>query len=318
MNLKTPLSVGGILAIAAASFAYLSHVGLHTGAFHQVRTASMSVTDTNGLVVGSRVLLRGVAVGRVTAIRPAADNVEVSWNYDSGYRIPVASRFRLDDLSALGEAYLSVVPATESGPYLADGAVIPDSDITVPTTFQELSARLTRMLEQIQPEQVREIFRTIDVALPDDPAVLGDLSYAGTLLANTLTHQSDKLTELLTVLQPLLRASGSVPGDLAGATPLLVDFGSGFQNVLGGVYFAASFGPLTSIKDGAAPLIDQLQHFLDTTSGDLNTLGVALLPGVRAGAAAMRTVDLGTVLDNALASTASGDAITIHVRPPGR
>jgi hypothetical protein len=32
----------------------------------------------------------------------------------------------------------------------------------------------------------------------------------------------------------------------------------------------------------------------------------------------MSTVDVGRLLDNALASTGSGDAITVHLRPPGR
>ncbi|AHH19869.1 Mce family protein MceF [Nocardia nova SH22a] len=318
MSLKTVASIAGMAVIAAASFAYLDHIGLDTGALRHVRTAAMSVPDTNGLVVGSRVLLRGVAIGHVTGVGATPGQAEISWNYEDGYRIPADSRFRVDNLSALGEAYLSVLPATAAGPYLADGATVPAAHVVVPTTFQELSARLTRMLEQVEPDRIRDIFSTVDVALPDDPWVLDDLSRAGELLARTLTHRSGDLTRLLTALQPLLQRSGTVPGDLAGATPQLADFGSGFTDVLGGVHFAASFGPLTSIEDGAAPLIDQLQKFLDKSSGDLQTLGVDLLPGVRAGAAAMSTVDIGRFLDNALAATASGDAVTIHLRPPGR
>ncbi|WP_036511508.1 MlaD family protein [Nocardia aobensis] len=318
MNLKTVASVAGMAVIAASSFVYLDHIGLETGAFRHIRTAGMSVPDTNGLVVGSRVLLRGVAIGHVTAVTPSADHAEISWNYDDGYRIPVDSRFRVDNLSALGEAYLAVQPTTERGPYLGDGAKVPTAHVVVPTTFQELSARLTRMLEQVEPERIREIFQTVDVALPEDPWVLNDLSRAGELLAKTLTQRSGDLTQLLTALQPLLQSTDTVPADLAGATPKLAEFGSGFTDVLGGVHFAASFGPLTSIEDGAAPLIDALQSFLDKSSGDLHTLGVDLLPGVRAGAAAMSTVDLGRFLDNALASTESGDAVTVHIRPAGR
>ncbi|WP_067680045.1 MlaD family protein [Nocardia miyunensis] len=318
MSLKTIASVAGMAALAVSSFVYLNHIGLDTGLLQHVRTASMSVPDTNGLVVGSRVLLRGVAIGHVTGIDPTPDQVKIAWNYDDGYRIPSESSFRVDNLSALGEAYLAVLPATESGPYLTNGAAVPAAHVVVPTTFQELSARLTRMLEQIEPDRVREIFRTVDVALPDDSYVLNDLSRAGQLLAQTLTRRSDNLTQLLTKLQPLLEGTGTVPADLAGATPQLAQFGSGFNDVLGGIDFAASFGPLTGIRDGAAPLIDQLQAFLDKSSEDLHTLGVDLLPGVRAGAASMSTVDVGRLLDNAIASTSSGDAITVHLRPPGR
>lgn len=318
MSLKTVASIVGMAVLAGSSFVYMNHVGLDIDLLQHVRTASMSIPDTNGLAVGSRVLLRGVAIGHVTGITPGPDRAEISWKYDNGYRIPMDSRFRVDNLSALGEAYVAVSPATESGPYLADGATVPATHVVVPTTFQELSARLTRMLEQVEPDRVREIFETIDVALPDDSWILGDLSRAGELLAQTLTQRSGDLTQLLGKLQPLLQGTGTVPDDLAGATPRLAAFGSGFDDMLGGVHFAASFGPLTSIRDGAAPLIDQLQAFLDKSAGDLHTLGVDLLPGVRAGAAAMSTVDVGRLLDNALDSTSSGDAITVHLRPPGR
>ncbi|GAA5065131.1 MlaD family protein [Nocardia callitridis] len=319
MSAKTYLSIVGMVAIAVSSAVYLDRIGLETGVLDDVKSASMPLPDSNGLVVGSRVLLRGVPVGHITAVHSDVDKVAIEWNYDREYEIPVESRYRVDNLSALGESYLAVSPVRSSGPYLADDAAVPAADVVVPTTFKELSERLTKMLEQVEPQRVREIFRTIDVALPEDSWVLADLSRAGELLASELTNESGNLTTLLTKIQPLLQQTGSVPGDLAAAAPNLPAFGSGFRDVLGGVYFAASFGPLKDgIEVGAAPLIDQLQAFLDKTSGDLQTLGVDLLPGVRAGAAAMSTVNVGQVLDAALASTASGDAITVHLRPPGR
>ncbi|MVU80725.1 MCE family protein [Nocardia sp. ET3-3] len=319
MIARTTASVVGMAVIAAASFLYMDRLGLHMTAFEHVRTASMSVTDTNGLVVGSRVLIRGVAVGHVTGITAAADHIEVNWNYNSDYRIPVDSRFRVDNLSALGEAYLAIAPATTSGPFLADEASVPSEKVVVPTTFKELSARLTRLLEQVDPQRIQDIFHTMDIALPDDTRVVGDLNHAGELLASALTSQSDNLTTLLRAIQPLLLQSSSVPGDLAATTPIVADFGGQFSGILDSIHFATEFGPLRDgIKYGAGPLIGQLQQFLDKSSGDLQVLGVDLLPGVRAGAAALQTVDVGRFLDNALAATETGDALTIHVHTPGR
>ncbi|WP_067856098.1 MlaD family protein [Nocardia shimofusensis] len=319
MNLKTPLSVLGMVAIAASSLVYLGRIGLDHDAFADLRHAGMVVPETNGLVVGSRVLVRGVAVGHVTAVHASAAGITVDWNYDGETRIPADSRYRIDNLSALGEAYLSVLPQTSSGPYLDEDAEIPAAQVVVPTTFDELSQRLTAMLEQVEPEQIRAIFATVDVALPEDPWVLGDLSRAGELLAGTLLQQSDNLTDLFNAVQPVLRRTTTVPSDLAAAAPLLTDFGEGFRGTLAGIYFAASFGPLKDgIEFGAAPLIDQIQGFLDDTAADLNILGTELLPGVQAGGAALSTVNVGQLLDNALAATASGDAVTVRVRIPGR
>lgn len=317
MNLKTPLSVVGMAALAVSSLLYLDRLGLEHDAFADVKTASLSIPDTNGLVVGSRVLIRGIPIGHVTRVHSSVAGIDVEWNYERGYRIPSDSRFRVDNLSALGEAYLAVLPTASAGPYLADDAVIPADRVIVPTTFKELSERLTGLLEQIEPDRIREIFATVDVALPDDPRVLADLSRAGELLAGTLTRQSANLGTLLTALQPVLRNSGTVPGDLAATTPILADFGSGFRDLLAGISFAASFGPLKDgIEFGAGPLIDQLQAFLDDTAADLHVLGVELLPGVRAGTAAMATVNIGQFLDQAIAAT-SGDAVTVRLRLPG-
>ncbi|WP_174187455.1 MlaD family protein [Nocardia barduliensis] len=319
MKLGTPLSVLGMVTLAAGSLLYLGEIGLEHDAFAELNTASMAIPETNGLVAGSRVLLRGVPVGQVTAVHSSAAGISVEWNYHRDTSIPVGSRFRIDNLSALGETYLAVLPPSSAGPYLPDGAEIPAEQVVVPTTFDQLSQRLTTMLEQVHPDQIRAIFATIDTALPEDPWVLNDLHRAGEILASMLLQQSSNLTTLLHTVQPLLRETGSVPGALAATTPIVTDFGSGFRGTLAGIHFAASFGPLKDgIEFGAGPLIDQLQAFLDDTAADLDTLGTDLLPGVQAGGAALSTVNIGQLLDNALAATGTGDAVTVRIQLPGR
>ncbi|MBJ8345181.1 MlaD family protein [Antrihabitans sp. YC2-6] len=319
MTIKTTLSVLGMASIAAASFVYMDRLGLETGAFEDVRVANMVVPDTNGLVVGSRVLYRGVAVGEVTEVSSSVDRINVAWKYDSSYDIPVDSRFRVDNLSALGETYLAVLPETAAGPYLGDNAIIEDERVTVPTTFKELSEKLTRMLEQVDLNQIQNIFDEMDLALPEDARVLGNLNSAGELLASTITEQSDALTKLLATVQPILLDSSTVPADLRDAAPYLADFGGGLTNVIDGMHFAVDFGPLKDgIEFGAGPFIDNLQVFLDITAADLNILGVDLLPGVRSASAQLQTIDMARLLDNAIAATESGDALTVHVTTPGR
>ncbi|MBC2639487.1 MULTISPECIES: MlaD family protein [unclassified Rhodococcus (in: high G+C Gram-positive bacteria)] len=319
MTVKTQLSIVGMVVIAVLSFLYMGRAGLHVSRFDDVRTATLDVPDTNGLVVGSRVLLRGVAIGHISDMTTSADHIEVAWNYENGRSIPADSAFRVDNLSALGEPYLAVLPSSNAGPYLEDGATVPASQVVVPTTFKELSERLTRLLEQVDPERVQSIFDTIDVALPDDFAVLNNLNRAGELLAATLSQQSDTLTTLFDTLQPLLMDSATVPEGFRGTTPIVAEFGSGFHDVLGGIRFATEKGPLRDgIANGASPFIGELQTFLDHTAPDLQVIGVNLLPSVQAGAAAMRTVDVGRLLDNVMAATTSGDALTVHLSPSGR
>jgi virulence factor Mce-like protein len=314
---KTRISVAGMVALAVASGVYMDRLGLETGMTNHVHTASMAVPDTNGLVVGSRVLLRGVPIGHVTGIGPSAEGVSISMSYERDYKIPADSIFRVDNLSALGEAYVAVLPRTESGPYLADKTTIAPARVSTPTSFQELSARLTRMLEQINPDQIQNIFHELNIALPDDTRVLENLNHAGDLLATMITSQSDSLAKLFHAMQPLLLQSAGIPEDLANTTPNIAEFGSGFTDLMNGLRFAQVKGPLAiGIKDGAGPFISGLQVFLDKSAGDLHMIGVALLPGVRAGAASMATVNVGQLLDNALEATTSGNSVTVHLHTP--
>lgn len=319
MSRRTSLSIIGMTVIAVLSFVYMINSGLRTGILEKVKTARIEIPDTNGLVVGSRVLLRGIAVGEITAITASAEQIDVAWKYDEGVAIPADSTFRVDNLSALGEPYLSIRPDSASGPYLDDAALVPVSQVEVPTTFEELSERLTNLLTQVEPDKVQEIFRTFDIALPDDPRVYSNLSRAGELMASEISRNSDSFTTLLRTLQPLLLDSDAIPEGLRGATPYAAEFGAGFENVLtDGVHFVVERGPLLSgITNGASPFIADLQQFLDATAGDLHTIGVDLLPGVSAGAQSLRTMDISGLLNNALTATASGDAVTVHIQNPG-
>ncbi len=73
-------------------------------------------------------------------------------------RSPESSIFRLDNLSALGESYVAVMPDGKAGPFLSEGGQRVDQRrVLVPTTFKELSQRLTVLLRQVDPTKVRRI-----------------------------------------------------------------------------------------------------------------------------------------------------------------
>jgi virulence factor Mce-like protein len=314
MITRTKISVLAMVVLAVSSVFYMTRVGLHVDALSSNKTASMVVPDTNGLLVGSRVLLRGMPIGHVTGLEPSAYGVDVTWNYSDDRKIPVDSAFRVDNLSALGETYVSVLPSSINGPYLGNGEAIAREQVSTPTTFKELSEKLTKILGQIDPDQVQGIFSTLDVGLPDDVRVIGDLNRAGTYLADEFTQQQDNLVTLLATLQPLLMRSGDMPGNFKATAPLMAGFGTGFQDLLNSVRDATVRGPLLAgIRDGASPLFSELQKFLDITSADLNVIGVNLLPAASAGAASLRTVDMGRMLDKVLAATSPPGAVTITI-----
>ncbi|GAB24052.1 Mce family protein [Gordonia polyisoprenivorans NBRC 16320 = JCM 10675] len=320
MITKTRVSAIAMLTLVIVSIYYMTTVGLQIADVTDTRTAKMVVADSNGLMVGSRVLLRGVQIGEVTSIDPIADGVEVTWKYGKSYRIPEGSAVRLDDLSALGESYVAVLPTTQDGPYLANGATVPRQNVAQPTTFRELSSRVTDFLKQVNPDEVQRIFTELDVGFPDGADVINDLNRAGTLLAEQITQQRDNLITLLSTLQPLLMRSGNIPADLAQSAPLMKQFGPSFALLLHGIGDAKpiignSVGVSLhdAIMNGASPFLAIVQKLLDESSGDLHVIGVNLLPAAQAGAAAMSTVRLSPVLGTLLGATTPNGALTIRV-----
>lgn len=315
MTRKTLVSVIGMLLIGVLSLLYMARMGLPLGFGADTRAATLRVADSNGLVVGSKVMLRGVPIGTVSTITPSAQDVTVRLEYDPGRPIPDDSAFRVESLSALGEAFVEVLPASADGPYLADGAVVDDQRIVEPIPFPEFSQRLTEMLEQVDPAAVRSIFEVLDVGLPDGDDVAGDLERAGTLLASTFQSRAEEVGTILRTVQPLLQRTTGIPADLRNSAPVMKDFGVGFSGVLDGVRFATIKGPLTSIDVGAAPLIRELQKFLDVNADDLEIIGTSLLPGVTAGSARIQSIDIAGLLANAVRAVDDG-ALTVRLNTP--
>jgi len=314
MITKTRVSVVAMLAILVLSVLYIFHVGLHLTTIG-AKKASITVADTNGVLVGSRVLLRGIEIGHVTEITQTSDGARITWDYQDSEKIPVATQFRVDNLSALGEAYIAVLPTTASGPYLENNARIDDDRVADPSTFKDLSQQVTDVLTQVDPEQVQQIFYQLNTGLPEDVTVLANLNQVGVLLTRQMLTNQDSLRTLLATMQPLLMRSGGVAADLAGLTPHVRDFGKMFAYLMEGVKDAIDWsGPMyTGITEGASPLVTVLQTFLDESAGDLKIIGDNLLPVTAAGAAAMRTVNTGQLLDTLIAGSDKG---SLQVRIP--
>lgn len=318
MSKRTLLSVLGIVGISVASVAHIVHVGL-SSQFADTKSSSFQMEDSNGLMAGARVLLSGVTIGEVSEVKAGVDTVDVTVQYDSSVDIPSGSSFRVDNLSALGEPYVLITPEGEDNSVLADGDSVPAEQVLVPTSFKELSERLTRTLTQVDGERVERIFDELNTALPDDRAVYDALARSGDLFASEITLQGDNFEQMLLQLQPLLMNSEDVPAALRDSAPHLQGFAAGLNSFLEGVRFAAEFGPLTrGIEEGVSPAIAEIQAFLDASAPDLQILGKVLLQPVTEASSTLQSVDLSHLLQAALRDMTGDGAVTVHVGVAGK
>ncbi|HMS77585.1 MlaD family protein [Gordonia sp. (in: high G+C Gram-positive bacteria)] len=324
-GMRTGLSVVAMLALMAVSILYLGSVGLSVTDNRGVRTAKLELRETNGLVVGSRVLYRGVPVGKVTKVQPSVTGVDVSWNYKKEYVIPEDSRFRVDNLSALGETYLGITPRGGGGPALSDGVRLATSSVEVPTTIDELSARFTRLLEQVNEKKVRAIIDEANTGLVPDRELLGNIANASALLESTIITTRGSLTELLDRFQPLLIKGADVSDELAASGKPLARFADGLALFVteggkskptsrdGKDGFIVSTHAPDSLNNQAKPLLTNIQRFLDRSAPDLKILGEAVTPAISETAAQLRTVDLSDLMRTALATAGNGNGLVVKV-----
>ncbi len=312
---KNILSFAAFAAIIAIAAAYIGSFGLRMGPPAHRINLSMAVPDVKGLVVGSSVLLRGAAIGKVTGVSSSVSNATIEFYIDADQRVPVDSDVRLDNLSALGEAFIGLIPRTAHGPMLTDGQRIATESIIVPPSISQLAASVVRVLNQLDPVQLKEILGEADAALPDPGQVLPNLARASVLTRNMVVGMHGTGQEVLANFQTLLGNAGWVGPTLAEVGPPVRASGDNISRVwIGMMNTIAWNNPKNMLL--FQKFMARLQNFLDTRGPDIKVVTQALLPQFKGIGGALMNFDTAQILSNALSDIPEEGAITLHVTIP--
>jgi phospholipid/cholesterol/gamma-HCH transport system substrate-binding protein len=316
MRVRDVVSFFAFGAIVVFVLGYLGSLGVRIHPPRERTNLSMNVSDINGLVVGSNVLLRGVPVGKVRKIDATVNSASVDFYVDSRYPIPVDSEIRLESLSALGESYIGLRPRTDRGPMLQDGQRIATEAVTQPASISELATSVVRVLNQLEPGALERIIGEVDTALPEPLTVLPNLARAGTLLRNTASEKRGEGRELLDNFQTLLRNAGFVGPVLDNLGPPVVELAKGVQGQWRHLPILFDRGEPRNIHD-FHHFLNRIQNFLDDRGPDLKVLGDAALPKLNAISGALMNFDTGQLLGNVLDAVPPDGVITLRVIPQG-
>ncbi|MGU3650724.1 MlaD family protein [Mycolicibacterium sp. A43C] len=303
--------------IIGVAVTYIASFKLPVGLPEERTTLSMEVPDVKGLVVGSSVLLRGVSVGKVTAVRSERDAASIEFYIEGDRQIPVDSDVRLDNLSALGEAYVGFVPRTDSGPMLYDGQRIAAEYVRVPPSISELATSVVRVLNQMDPEQLKSIVGEADAALPDPQLTLPNLARTSVLLRNTANGMNGDGKVVLDHFQTLLENAGWVGPTIADIGPPLRDAGVGVSSTIKGMMNVIVWNNPDNVNL-FQKYLDRVQGFLDDRAPDVKVITEALMPRFQGISGALMNFDSGQMLANMLAGIPEEGAITLHVAVPDK
>lgn len=302
-------------AMIAVGVGYIWSLGVRVNPPSDRTNLSMQVADINGILVDSNVLLRGVPVGKVTGIESSLNNATIDFYIDGRYQVPVDSEVRLENLSALGEPYIGLVPRVEHGPMLRDGQHIATEKIVAPPSISELAVSISRVLRQADPEALKRVVNEFDSGLPDPNTVLPNLSRTAMLLRNVTADMNGRGRALLDNFQVLLQNADWVGPLLADITPGFRTIGLSAGVLFSGLEIDRPLGGVV-IYDQVNRLIDRIQKLLDDSGGDIKVLGEALLPHLQGIAGSLMNFDTGQMLSNVLESVPADGTVTLNVDIP--
>ncbi len=314
IKLKDVISYLVFALIVAVVLCYFGSLGLRIQPPSNRINLSMDVPDVNGLVADSNVLLRGVPVGKVTHTKTASNAASIAFYVESPYQIPVDTEVQLQNLSALGESYVELVPRSDDGPMLKDNQHIATESVVQPPSISELATSVVRVLHQMNPEALSDIISESDAALPDPVAVLPNLSRASNAFNNMVNGLNGEGRELLSNFGTLIHNSEWVNADLTAFTPIAAKAGVNWQDFYKHLPILLSRKEPESIAE-LNNLVARLQAFLDRSGGDLKVLGEAFQPKLNTIAGTLMNFDSGQILDHFLQQVPADGLITLRVKP---
>jgi phospholipid/cholesterol/gamma-HCH transport system substrate-binding protein len=304
------------VAMIAGFIGYIASLGIRVNPPANRTGLSLDVADINNIAVDSNVLLRGVPVGKVTRIDNSVATATIHFYVDGRYRIPADSEVRLENLSALGESYIELLPRSSGGPTVRNGQRF--TRVNQPPSISELGASVVRVLNQLDPHQLGRVVGEADVGLPDPGRVLPNLSRTSLLLRNTTAAFKGRGRELLDNFQVLLQNASFVGPSLAGAEPSVRDLGPVLNAAWDSILPEPGLHLVYEDPTQLTALVTRIQKLLDDRGADLRVLGTATSANFKLITNALKNFDSSQILANLLATVPEDGAVELHVPIPQR
>lgn len=307
----------GLIALIVVSVLLLGQQGVQWFSPSGERTAYIQLTDANGLQDGSRVLDRGVEVGKVRGLTVDADRVEVKVGYSKDTRIRSGAKVQVQNLSGLGETYLTI--SGGDGSPIADGARLAGVVDTADSTVGALSASLSRLMSQLDPKTVQRLLQRADEAFPGTEQTVPTIDAGAVLTATSILRQLPDIRDLLQSFNSITPRATDVGALLLSLNQPLRNFGKGYGEMAPySVSYIMQGDYPNVIKNGMLEVFKIIQKFEDGSAPSVKYLSELMLPSVQAIAEPLSTINAGQLLDTALATVRGRNGgVTLRLAPQG-
>ncbi|RZS31222.1 phospholipid/cholesterol/gamma-HCH transport system substrate-binding protein [Herbihabitans rhizosphaerae] len=154
-----------VIGIACTVYVGVKAVGVDT--FADKVTVTVLTDNAGGLAPDSPVTYRGVEAGKVADVRllGPGKGVAIDLRLDPARQIPVDTQAVVAQDVPVAIMHLDLRPNTASGPFLADGAVIPPSRTARPLPLERVLVDLMRLTDSIDIRAIATIADELSVGL---------------------------------------------------------------------------------------------------------------------------------------------------------
>lgn len=241
------------------------------------KTLTVHLPRAVSVYEGTEVRVLGVNVGRVTAVRPDGDSVEVELEYDEDVRLPKDAQAVVMQPTLVADRFIQLTPAwTKGDGVLASGADIPLPDTGVPVELDRIYSSLRTLSEALGPRGVNAD-GTLDRLLGSTAEALDGQGAAGNQMINDLSAAAATLgqnsNQLFATVEELARFTQTLATndevvrafirDLAGVSSQLSAERQELRDALRAV--ATSVGTVQAfVKDNRKLLVEDVERLTRT------------------------------------------------------
>jgi phospholipid/cholesterol/gamma-HCH transport system substrate-binding protein len=234
---------------------------------------TMQLSDSGGIFTGADVTYRGVSVGRVGPLTLTARGVDAQLDLDrGGPGIPADVTAAVRNLSAIGEQYVDLQPASDSGPDLRPGSVIPLSRTSVPVSVDRVVSSLDGFVRSVPLDSLRTVVDELGKSFANSRIPLGELLDTTSEFTKAATDALPQTTALLSDGRTVLTTQNQVAGQFA-------DFSSSLR--LLAQQLKESDPDIRRLVGTAPEAADQIRGLLRDSGGGLSTTVANLLTVAR-------------------------------------
>jgi len=234
-------------------------------------TVKLELAHAGGLYRFANVTLRGVQVGKVTAVEFTRRGAEATLSLDNSPSIPADLRAEVRSVSAVGEQYVDLIPRADAPPYLHDGSVIPATHTVLPQPVGPLLDQVSALIGSIPKDKIGRLLDESFKGFNGKGYDFGSLVDSASMIADRFDGVADQSRTLIEDSGPLLD-SQAVTSDairrwahsLAGVTAVVATDDQQVRSLL-------RTGP--GFADEVSRLLNQLKPTLPILLANLTTIG---------------------------------------------